>query len=319
MGMMQSTDVFAAALLFAALFTDASLPVHNNHLRLIVVGDAGATHSLLRAGMLRVEKEHPVDAIVLSGDNFYPCGIHGVDDPQWTKITQHFGPVGVPILPVLGNHDYGDPQMQNGELITCGPTDTEAELQETARIPQWRFPARSYAMHSTLVDLIMLDTQPIASDFLEPFRGSATSLQEVQFFDEELRHSTAQWRIVVGHHTIYSSGEHGRANDSYRRNMRQLLPALDAKADLYICGHDHDLELIGNVNGGRPWFLISGAGSANDVMKPRRASEPPTIFPVPLQTFLGFAVVDITPQELSVTFYDHVGNQRGVPFTMSKR
>jgi len=307
------------ALFFAvSLFTTIPLPVHNNHLRLIVVGDAGATHSMLRAGMLRVEKEHPVDAILLVGDNFYPCGIHGLDDPQWTKITQHFGPVGVPIFPVLGNHDYGDPQVHDGELTTCGVPDPEVEVDETQRIAQWHFPARSYELKSALADLIMLDTQPIASGFLAPFRGSATTSEETGFLRQQLQESTAAWRIVVGHHTIFSSGEHGRTDDALRANMRALLPMLDEKngADLYICGHDHDLELIGSLNGARPWFLISGAGSANDAMKPRPDSEPPTIFPVPLRTFLGFAVVDITPSTLSITFYDKIGWQKGVPFTM---
>jgi tartrate-resistant acid phosphatase type 5 len=307
-----------ALLLTVSLFTTTSLPVRNNHLRLLVVGDAGATHSMLRAGMMRIEKEHPVDAIVLVGDNFYPCGIHGLDDPQWTKITEHFGPVGVPIFPVLGNHDYGDPQVHNGQLTTCGAPDPEAEIDETQRIPEWHFPARSYALKSALADIIMVDTQPIASGFLQPFRGSATTAEETEFLREQLQESTATWRIVVGHHTIFSSGEHGRTDDTYRSNMRALLPALDARngADLYICGHDHDLELIGSVSGARPWFLISGAGSANDVMKPRYGPEPPTIFPVPLRTFLGFAVVDITPARLSITFYDKIGWQKGVPFTM---
>src|SRR5205814_2462463 len=71
----RSPDVFAVAFLFAtSLFTTADLPVHAGRLRLMVVGDAGATHSALRAGMLVVQHDHPVDAILLVGDNFYPCG-----------------------------------------------------------------------------------------------------------------------------------------------------------------------------------------------------------------------------------------------------
>lgn len=268
--------------------------------------------------MLRVQQLHRIDAVLLVGDNFYPCGIHSLDDPQWTKITQHFGPLRVPIFAVLGNHDYGDPQLDNGKLDTCGPTDPDAELEETQRFADWHFPARSYELHSPLVDIVMVDTQPIASGFTEPFRGSATATEDVQFLKEELEHSTATWRIVVGHHTIYSSGVHGRTNDSLRRNMRALLPVLDSRhgADLYICGHDHDLELIGNEAGARPWFLISGAGSGLDAMRLRSSAEPPTIFPVPLNSFLGFAIVDITPARLSITFYDRLGTQHGVPFTM---
>jgi tartrate-resistant acid phosphatase type 5 len=318
----RNTEVLAAALFFATrLFATTDLPVHENHLRLIVAGDAGATHSILRAGMLRIQAQQPIDAVLLVGDNFYPCGILGLDDPQWTKITQHFGPLHVPIYPILGNHDYGDPQVHDGKLSTCGPTDPDAELEEVERFADWHFPARSYELHSQLVDIIMMDSQPIASGFTAPFRGSATATEDVQFLKQELERSTATWRIVVGHHTIYSSGVHGRTNDSLRTNMRALLPMLDGShgADLYICGHDHDLELIGNESGARPWFLISGAGSALDAMRPRSLAEPPTIFPVPLDPFLGFAVVDVTPARLSITFYDKLGSERGGPFTMQQR
>lgn len=313
--------MFAAALLLATnLFTTADLPVHGDHLRLMVVGDAGGTHSALRAGMVRVQHEHHVDAILLVGDNFYPCGIQGVDDPQWTKITQHFGPVGVPIYAIFGNHDYGDPQTHGDLLTTCGPTSPEAEIDEQRFIPEWHFPARSYALRSPLVDIIMLDTQPIASGFDAPFRGSATAAAETDFLKQQLNESQAPWRIVVGHHTIYSSGEHGRAADSARANMRALLPLLQSPssgADLYICGHDHDLELIGDRHAMvRPLFLISGAGSGLDTMKARQDSEPATIWPSPLRSMIGFAVVDVTPMEMSATFYDHIGTERGGPFKM---
>jgi tartrate-resistant acid phosphatase type 5 len=316
--------VLALAVLLATnLFTTADLPAHGDHLRLMVVGDAGATHSALRAGMLAVQHDHRVDAILLVGDNFYPCGIHGLDDPQWTKITQHFGPVGVPIYPILGNHDYGDPQLHDGTLTTCGETDPEAEIDEQRLIPEWHFPARSYALRSPLVDIIMLDTQPIASGFDGSFRGSATAADEIAFLEQQLEASHAPWRIVAGHHTIYSSGEHGRTNDSLRSNMRELLPLLrspETEADLYICGHDHDLELIGDRDARvRPLFLISGAGSGLDSMKTRSGVEPATIWPAPLRSIIGFAVIDITPLQLSVTFYDHIGHVRGGPFRMTRR
>ena len=316
--------MFALALLLAAkLFATGDLTVHENHLRLIVVGDAGATHSLLRAGMLRVQRENPVDAILLVGDNFYPCGIQSIDDPQWTKITEHFGPLDVPIYPVLGNHDYGDPQPHAEGMSTCGPTDPDAEIEESQRISEWRFLARNYALHSPLVDIIMIDTQPIASGFETPFRGSATAAQGREFLEQQLAESHGTWRIVVGHHTIYSSGTHGRHHDSLRKNMRALLPLLRNRvtgADLYVCGHDHDLELIGDSSGhARPLFLLSGAGSGLDQMKLREAGEPPTLFPWPLNAFFGFAVLDIDRGTLAITFYDKSGNERGLPLKLTKR
>ena len=316
--------VLAIAFLFAAkLFATEDLRVHENHLRLLIIGDAGATHSALRPGMLRVHQQNPIDAILLIGDNFYPCGISGLDDPQWTKITQHFGPLQVPIYAILGNHDYGDPQEHNHELVTCVPTDPEAELEEGDRFPAWQFPARSYALQSPLVDIIMIDTQPIASGFTQPFRGSATGAENVEFLRQQLQKSIGTWRIVVDHHTIYSSGVDGRTKDSLRSNMRALLPLLESGksgADLYICGHDHDLELIGDRDARvRPWFLISGAGSGLDTMRTRSATEPATLFPSSLSPFLGFAVVDITQTVLTITFYDRKGDVRGGPFALVRR
>ncbi len=313
--------VLAAAA--AGLFGSLDLPTSQQSMRFIVTGDAGATHSQLRAGMLRIQQQHSIDAVLLVGDNFYPCGIQSTIDPQWSKITEHFGPLHVPIYPILGNHDYGDPQMRGAELWTCGPTDPQAELDESGRIPEWHFPARNYTLHSPLVDIIMIDTQPLASGFGQPFRGSATASQERQFLAKELSGSHAIWRIVAGHHTIFSSGIHGRMNDSLRKNMRALLPMLRSRengADLYICGHDHDLELIGDRTGHvRPLFLISGAGSGLDTMKRRAGSEPPTLFPSPFETFLGFAVLDVNLTALTITFYDKSGMQHGQPLTITRR
>lgn len=273
--------------------------------------------------MLRVHRARAVDGVLLAGDNFYPCGVASVSDPQWSKITEHFGPLGVPIYPILGNHDYGDPQNRGGTLWTCGAPDPQAEVDESRLLQSWRFPARDYELHSPLVDIIMLDTQPVASGFQQAFRGSATTDEVRAFLAQRLASSRANWRIVVGHHTIYSSGMHGRTSDSLRANMRSLLPLLESRtagADLYICGHDHDLELIGDRTGhARPLFLVSGAGSGLDVMKARAVGEPPTLFPVPLQSFFGFAVLDITPGVLSITFYDEGGRMRGSPFTIPRR
>src|SRR5438045_632011 len=85
-----------------------------------LIGDAGATHSRLRGGILALQRRTRIDGILLVGDNFYPCGVSGVSDPQWSKITEHFGPAHLPIYPVLGNHDYGDPQARGGAFVLCG-------------------------------------------------------------------------------------------------------------------------------------------------------------------------------------------------------
>jgi hypothetical protein len=117
---------------------------------------------------------------------------------------------------------------------------------------------------------------------------------------------------------------HGRKNDATQQRMRALLPLLRKdRVDLYICGHDHDMELIGDLQhrDGDPLFLISGAGSGLDELRARKAAgEPPTIYPrLPEKSYLGFAVLEIARHRLSITFYDRSGTQTAGPFILTKR
>jgi tartrate-resistant acid phosphatase type 5 len=300
-----------------------TLPSHDHMVRLIVTGDAGSTHSQLRAGILAVQKKLRIDGIVLVGDNFYPCGVTSLDDPQWSKITQHFGPANVPIFAVLGNHDYGDPNPPAGTPKSiCGGANPAAEIAANAKVAHWVLPSRHYVLANDLAELEMIDSQPIASGWTAGFLGSDTAGEEESWLTNELDRAHARWRIVVGHHTIYSSGEHGRANGANQRNMRKLLPLFEREhVDVYVCGHDHDMELIGDLHRhDEPLFLVSGAGSGLDEMKPRtRAGEPPTLWsPMPEKPFFGFAVLEITRSQLAVTFFDANGVARSGRFVVRK-
>lgn len=294
--------------------------------RLVVTGDAGATHSRLRAGILAVQKRHPIDAIVLVGDNFYQCGVDSVRDPQWSKITEHFGPAGVPILAIFGNHDYGDPSRDRHKSAACAgfATRPTAEIEATGSVPGWIFPAENYKVTTPFADLFMIDTQPLAMNWDHPFLGSGTASSVRSWLEWRLRQSAKPWRIVMGHHTMYSSGVHGRANSPDQRNMRKLLPLMAAAhVDLYVCGHDHDLELLGDprLRGGM-FFLVSGAGSGIDEMHGRKHDllnhEPPTLFPDPIAPMYGFAVLEIEASRLTITFYDQAGVMQKQPFVIQK-
>jgi acid phosphatase len=310
---------------FAATRT-VELP-HRPTLSFIVTGDAGSTHSQLRKGMLAVMERMPIDAILLVGDNFYPCGVSSTGDPQWTKITQHFGPTHLPIYAVLGNHDYGDQQQRGGpDYWNCGHPDPQAEVAATGKIARWHMPARNYALHSPIADFVMIDSQPLALDFPKGYAGSLGAAGEKSWIAVALTTMHAHWHIVVGHHTIFSSGVHGRTNNTTQTRVRELLPLFRQNhVDLYICGHDHDMELLGELHRGPlsdPLFLVSGAGSGTDEMRPRRATvkEPTTIYPqFPATVVMGFAVLQIDATHLTVTFFDHDGRLIGGPFTTLKR
>jgi predicted phosphodiesterase len=301
-----------------------SLPSRGKVVRLLVTGDAGGSGSRLTKGILAVQKTTPIDAIILAGDNVYPCGLSGVDDPQWSLITRHFHWAKVPIFPVLGNHDYGDanPEGRKASACTNFPSNPGAEVSATGTIENWNFPARSYVLQHPLATLVMLDTQPIAMNWTTSNFGANTSPELQQWLRARLDGAKTKWRIVVGHHTFFSSGEHGRRNGFDQQHMRALLPLLRAEhVDLYMSGHDHDMELIGNpASRTDPLFLVSGAGSGLYTMAPRPATsgEPPTIWPQPLSTTYGFAILEISDAELAVTFYDAAGTKISDRFVKTK-
>jgi tartrate-resistant acid phosphatase type 5 len=63
----------------------------------------------------------------------------------------------------------------------------------------------------------------------------------VAWLERSLRDSRARWKIVAGHHPLWSSA--GSKFEEARVMRRLLLPVLCRYADLYVAGHEHTLEL----------------------------------------------------------------------------
>lgn len=80
-------------------------------------------------------------------------------------------------------------------------------------------------------------------DSSEPWAMPATAAERGMVVDLEtrLKASKARWKIVIGHHPLWSSAG-GKFQQS--RSLRAaLLPVLCRYADLYFAGHEHTLEL----------------------------------------------------------------------------
>ncbi|HYH07149.1 MAG TPA: metallophosphoesterase [Thermoanaerobaculia bacterium] len=275
-------------LLLLATLASTELPQldltpRNGVLRLAVTGDTGYGSEEVSKGIARVHAEAPLHGIVLTGDNFYPCGPKSVDDPRW-RLARPLTRVGIPVYPVLGNHDH------------CGGVDPDVQIRATASLPNWRFPGRQYAARSALADFLFVDTTPLVKG-----RKNAVERTIRDAFEE----SKAPWRIVVGHHPVVSSGYHGYFPRIEVSRMREMIPALRAaKADLYICGHDHHVELLR----GRMMHLVSGAGSKPIPPVKLRTT---TVYPEEVRRErIGFAVLEITATRVRVRFYDGKGKAR---------
>ncbi len=67
-------------------------------LRIAVTGDTGKGSDAVGEGIRRVHAEKPLDAIVVVGDNFYPCGVTSEHDPRWSLV-RGLTAIGVPVFP----------------------------------------------------------------------------------------------------------------------------------------------------------------------------------------------------------------------------
>lgn len=266
-------------LLLAAL----TLTPRHDTLRIAVTGDTGDGAETVATAIARVHASQPLDAIILTGDNFYPCGVLSVGDARWSLV-QPLTHLHLPIFPVLGNHDY------------CGKSDPEAQTRATGTIPNWRFPAREYSVRSPLADFAFLDTTPYVW-------GRDRALEST--LADAFTSSGTKWRIMVGHHPILSSGYHGYFPREQVKKMRELIPLMrKIHADVYICGHDHHLEMIR----GKMMFLVSGAGS--DPILPLKLRVT-TVYPHEIRRErIGFAVLEISAKRVRVRMYDANGKAK---------
>jgi hypothetical protein len=80
-------------------------------------------------------------------------------------------------------------------------------------------------------------------DVPEPWSKPRTERERgmAQWLERSLRESNARWKIVMGHHPLWSSA--GSKFEQAKAMRRLILPALCKYADMYVAGHEHTLEL----------------------------------------------------------------------------
>ncbi|MCC9645218.1 metallophosphoesterase [Rhodopirellula sp. JC740] len=212
---------------------------------ILVVGDTGKD-TFRRTSVIDAMRRHAAwsqpNAALLLGDNFYERGVESVDDPRFNSDFESLFDVrsfDMPFYVCLGNHDVHG--------------DANAQVQYTQRSDRWWMPARYFRERMTVglvaIDCFVLDTNTLLSDNEE-------SAEQLAWFRDELAQCNADYKIVVGHHPALTGGQHEAAE-----RIGEVLPPLfdEFEIDLYLSGHDHDLQLLQSNAG---WLqVVSGAGS----------------------------------------------------------
>jgi tartrate-resistant acid phosphatase type 5 len=227
-------------------------------LNFIVFGDWGrhgeSDQCEVAAQMALAAKATNARFVISTGDNFYNDGVASANDPQWQTSFENVyrdPALQIPWHVILGNHDYhGNP---------------DAQLEYARAHPRWNLPARYFPQThhvdlTTTADFFYLDTTPMIRSYrilgkIAANVATQNVKKQIAWFKDALAASQARWKIAIGHHPIYSGGEHGDTPELIER----ILPLLHKyKVQAWFNGHDHDLQHLaaGDLN-----MFCSGAGS----------------------------------------------------------
>jgi tartrate-resistant acid phosphatase type 5 len=217
------------------------------------------------------------------------------DDPHWRESFEDV--YTAPALQsrwyaILGNHDYrGNPQ---------------AQVDYSRHSRRWTMPGRYYVLDGNVLgapyaDFFMIDTVPLIASYRKEPAATAkhhvhdqSAEAQYAWLDKALGASKAPWKIVFGHHPIFSGGEHGDSDDL----IRDLLPVLKRhNIRVYVCGHDHDMQHIEREG---IHFIATGCGSTVRPVAPVEG----TRFAVATS---GLSLWRLTPAVLQLTFRDWAG------------
>lgn len=224
--------------------------------------------------------------IVTVGDNFYPNGVASIYDEHWNasynNIYTHPS-LFIDWYAALGNHDHR------------GNINAQIAYSDISR--RWNMPAAYYSKTFELEDgkkllLVVMDTSP----FIESYQNKNEKYPLLEEQDTDLQKkwiietlSTQDkdiaWKVVVGHHPLYSGGKRKESDDTkdFESQFADLFDSL--KVDAYICGHEHDLQII-RPKGRFTTQFLSGGGSETRPAGNREG----TIFSKAEPGFMSFTV-----------------------------
>ena len=190
-----------------------------------------------------IRRLHP-DVCLHTGDVFYPRGEAKHYDSKFFLPYQHLLKT-TALFPSMGNHEYmtknGQPYLDAFYLPTNNLEKTE----------------RYYSFDYGPAHVVALDT----NQFL------VGNYQQLDWLDEDLRQASLPWKIIFGHHPLYSSPHDDSFRSAFHRwQQRRALKDifLQHKVDVALSGHSHFYERSRPLYGDQRWpgilFVVTGAG-----------------------------------------------------------
>lgn len=224
------------------------------------------------------------------------------DEQFYTKFEKPYAALDMPMFMVLGNHDNTGLMAGDGGFNARGMIEVDYHHKSdkwtmpqryyrvTAPLQGQRVRDNPAQNQQPLVELFALDSTPLTSapDMLPEYRIKAYGSHQADWIKAGVHNSRAQWKIALAHHPYISNGYHGNAGDYDRlitkyERYSAIIPGwlkklksriagthfkrffednLCNQLDLYISGHDHNLQwLKAREQCGKTEFIVSGAGA----------------------------------------------------------
>jgi tartrate-resistant acid phosphatase type 5 len=277
---------------------------------ILMIGDWGYDKTqegqlAVAAGMRKYVQQHSIrpEAFLLLGDNWYGALDGGAKSPRWKTQFEDVYPkedFNCPAYAILGNHDY---QTWPGNKV-------QDEI-EYSRNGQSRFtmPARWYTFEfpkkNPLITFIALDSNvPHANGAPSHGRDFTLTQQEheeqVAWLESELKKPrTTPYLVVMGHHPVYSDGPHG----DHAVLIRDWDPLFRKYGvQLYLAGHDHDLQHLEFEGHPTSFFLSGGGGADLYTLKIQQSERGPYA-----EKVYGFSHVSVTRDKMTLRHLDSEG------------
>ena len=232
-------------------------------LRFAAIGDVGTGNrgqDAVAQAMRRHFDTNPFSLVLLAGDNIYEHGDIKNVGRAFERPYRFFRRINIPFYAVLGNHDI---RTNNG--------------WDEVRYRGLNMQGRYYSFTKESVQFFALDTNK-----------NASWSEQLLWLEENLAQSQAPWKVVFGHHPVYSSGMHGNTLP-----LVEKLPPLFSRygVQLYLSGHDHNYERTKPLQG--TTYLVCGAGA---MTRPVRYSD----WTAYAQARLSFAAIEVYPNRLEI-------------------
>ncbi|OFV83900.1 MAG: hypothetical protein A3D93_02255 [Acidobacteria bacterium RIFCSPHIGHO2_12_FULL_67_30] len=217
-------------------------------IRFAVIGDSGtgdAHQYRIAEQMVAWHDRLPYELVLMLGDNVYGAFWGGGNRKDFEeKFDRPYAELlrrGVVFRAALGNHDT---RADGGRHLIEARDRFHIEGPEG----YYSFTAGTQPDGAPLIEFFVINTVRLEKDKKDP--------EQLAWLDKALAESQARWRIVYGHHPLYSTGKRHGGDEKLREKIEPLLlrqekpttkpddgassplPAM-RRVQVVLAGHDH--------------------------------------------------------------------------------